>query len=328
MSGFRAFRLFEGGEKPVGQVVTMQPEELSPGDVLIRTAFSSINYKDALAAHGINRIIRRFPRIGGIDLVGHVAQSRDARFREGDAVIVHGFGVGVDHDGGHAQYARVPADWVLALPRGFTPRDAAICGVAGYTAALSIHLMELNGLSPGSGKVLVNGATGGVASIAIDMLAGRGYPVTALTGKDSERDYLTRLGASEVLSRAALQMGERPLEKPLWAGAVDSVGGEMLAWLTRTMQPDGLIAACGNAGGTDLRTTVLPFILRGVRLIGVNANSPMALRRVVWQRIAQDLKPRHLDAVASAIRLEELPAAFTRLLEGKARGRTIVDLSA
>lgn len=327
MSNFKAFRLFEGTDKPEGRVVTMREDELSPGDVLIRTAYSSINYKDALAAHGINRIIRRFPRIGGIDLVGAVAKSTDERFKEGDRVIVHGFGIGVDHDGGHAQYARVPADWVLPLPPGVTERDAASCGVAGYTAALAIHLMELNGLAPERGKVLVNGATGGVGSVAIDMLAGRGYSVSAVTGKETEREYLMRLGASEILPRASLEMGKKPLEKPLWTGAVDSVGGEMLGWLTRTMQPDGVIASIGNAGGVDLQTTVLPFILRGVRLLGINANSAMPLRRIVWQRIAHDLRPRHLDAIAHVIRLEELPGAFARLLEGKARGRTIVDLS-
>ena len=327
MSSFKAFRLFEQKDKPEGRLVMMREDELSAGDVLIRTAFSSINYKDALAAHGINRIIRRFPRIGGIDLAGAVAKSADARFKEGDRVVVHGFGIGVEHDGGHAQYARVPADWVLPLPTGITERDAASCGVAGYTAALSIHLMELNGLAPGNGKVLVNGATGGVASVAIDMLAGRGYSVTAVTGKEAERDYLMRLGASEVLPRGSLEMGKKPLEKPLWAGAMDSVGGEMLAWLTRSMQPGGVIASFGNAGGVEFQTTVLPFILRGIRLLGINANSPMPLRRVVWQRIAQDLRPRHLDTIARAIRLEELPAAFTRLLEGKSTGRTIIDLS-
>jgi putative YhdH/YhfP family quinone oxidoreductase len=327
VSSFRAFRLFEGKDKPEGRVVTMRVDELSPGEVVIRTAYSSINYKDALAAHGINRIIRTFPRIGGIDLVGSVVQSADARFKEGDRVIVHGFGIGVDHDGGHAECARVQGDWVMPLPPGFTEREAASCGVAGYTAALSIHLMELNGLAPENGKVLVNGATGGVASVAIDMLAARGYSVTAVTGKESERDFLMRLGASEVLPRASLEMGKKPLEKALWAGALDSVGGEMLAWLTRTMQPDGVIASFGNAGGMELHTTVLPFILRGIRLLGINANSPMPLRRIVWDRISGDLRPRHLETIAHAIRLEELPAAFARLLEGRSKGRTIVDMT-
>lgn len=326
MTRFKAFRLFAGKERPEGRIVDMAQDELSPGDVLVRVRWSSVNYKDALAAHGINRIIRDFPRIGGIDLVGTVEKSSDPRVREGDEVIVHGFGVGVDHDGGHAEFARVPADWVLPLPKGLAGREAAICGVAGYTAALAIHLMELNGLAPDKGRVLVNGATGGVASVAIDMLAGRGYAVTAITGKESERDYLAALGAKEILARGALEMGRKPLEKALWAGAVDSVGGEMLAWLTRTMQPDGVIAAFGNAGGMELSTTVLPFILRGVRLIGVNANSPMALRKIVWGRIATDLRPRHLEAIADPIRLDALPAAFEKLLEGRSRGRVLVQM--
>lgn len=326
MSSFRAYRLFEGKEKPEGRIVTMKVDELPAGDVLIRTAYSGVNYKDALAAHGINRIIRTFPRIGGIELVGRVEESRDGRFRKGDAVIVHGFGIGVDHDGGFAEYARVPADWVMPLPAGLSERDAAVCGVAGYTAALSIHLMELNGLTPEAGKVLVNGATGGVGSIAIDMLARRGYRVTAVTGKEAERDFLVRLGAAEVLPRGSLEMGRRPLEQGLWAGAVDSVGGEMLAWLTRTMQQDGVIASFGNAGGMDLHTTVLPFILRGVRLLGIRANSPMELRRVVWGRIAGDLRPRHLDEIGRTIGLEDLPETFTRLLESRSRGRAVVAL--
>lgn len=326
VSAFKAFRLFQGKERPEGRVVTMEVDALSKGDVLIRSAYSSVNYKDALAANGINAIIREFPRIGGIDLVGNVAKSSDPRFKEGDAVIVHGFGIGVEHDGGHAQYARVPGDWVLPLPSGLSQREAATIGVAGYTAALSIHLMELNGLTPGAGKVLVNGATGGVGSVAIDMLAARGYSVTAVTGKDAERDYLMGLGASEVLLRNSLEMGKRPLEKAMWAGAMDALGGEMLAWLTRTMQPDGVIAAYGNAGGMELSTTVVPFILRGIRLIGLRANSPMPLRRTVWDRIAGDLRPRHLERIAHEIRLEELPDTFSRLLKGEAKGRAVVRL--
>jgi acrylyl-CoA reductase (NADPH) len=316
----KAFRFFEGAP---GRVVDMAQDELSEGNVLIRVHWSSVNYKDALAAHGMNKIIRQYPRIGGIDLTGMVEKSSDPRFKPGDPVVVHGFGVGVEHDGGYAEYARMPADWVLKLPQSLSAREAATIGVAGYTSALSIHLMELNGLTPKSGKVLVNGATGGAASIAIDMLAGLGYSVTALTSKDSERDYLTKLGATEILSRDAVK-GNKPLEKALWAGAVDSVGGEQLAWLTRTMQPEGVIASFGNAGGMELNTTVLPFILRGVRLIGVNANSPMPLRTKVWNRIATDLKPRHFDAIATQVSLAQLPGVFQKLLDGKARGRTIV----
>jgi len=327
MTEFRAYRLFQGsGETPEGRFVTMRTDELPAGEVLVCSEYASVNFKDALAAHGINKIIRQYPRIGGIDFSGTVAQSADARFREGDRVIVHGFGVGVDHDGGFAQYARVPADWVLPLPEGFGTREATTVGVAGYTAALCIHLMELNGLTPEAGAVLVDGATGGVGSLAIDMLSGRGYRVTAVTGKATERDYLRQLGASEVLLRSELEMGKRPLEKALWAGAIDSAGGEMLSWLTRTMQPYGVIAAVGNAAGMELNTNVLPFILRGVRLLGILANSPMPLRRVIWGKIAGELRPRHVEAIAHEIGLEGLPDTFSRLLRGGARGRTVVKL--
>lgn len=327
MTEFRAYRLFQGsGDAPQGRFVTMRTDELPAGEVLVRSEYAGVNFKDALAAHGINKIIRQYPRIGGIEFSGVVAQSADARLRVGARVIVHGFGAGVDHDGGFAQYARVPADWVLPLPEGIGPREASTIGVAGYTAALCIHLMELNGLTPEAGPVLVDGATGGVGSLAIDMLSGRGYRVTAVTGKEAERDYLLRLGAGEVLLRDGLEMGKRPLEKALWAGAIDSAGGEMLAWLTRTMQPNGVIAAVGNAAGMELNTSVLPFILRGIRLLGIVANSPMPLRRTIWGKLAGELRPRHLEAIADEIRLDGLPAAFARLLRGGARGRTIVKL--
>jgi acrylyl-CoA reductase (NADPH) len=326
MTHFQAYRLFEDQGKVSGRMVEMGVDELSAGEVTLRVAYSSINYKDALAATGQGKIIRAYPRIGGIDLSGTVAASRDARFREGDEVVVHGFGIGVDTDGGHAQYARVSGDWILPLPAGLTLLDAATIGAAGYTAALSIHLMELNDLRPESGKVLVSGATGGVGSIAIDMLALRGYRATAITGKSDGHDYLKRLGAAEVLPRNSLEMGARPLEKSLWAGAIDSVGGDFLAWLTRSMQPYGTIACFGNVGGAELHTTVIPFILRGVRLLGINANSPMPLRRAVWQRIATDLRPRHLADIAHIIALDELPAACAKQLKAETRGRTVIQL--
>ena len=222
----------------------------------------------------------------------------------------------------------MPADWVVPIPAGLSPHDAMAIGTAGFTAALSVVDMELNGLRPGQGPVIVTGATGGVGSVAVQLAAARGYQVTALTGKDNEHDFLRSLGATEVLSRNGLQMGTRPLEKALWAGAVDAVGGETLAWLTRTMMQNGCIASSGLTGGTELRTTVLPFILRGVKLLGIDsAMCPLAKRQEVWRRLATDLKPGGLRTIATEIGLDDLPAAFATLLEGKARGRFVVRMS-
>jgi acrylyl-CoA reductase (NADPH) len=327
MEKFPAFRIFSEGERVRGRVTEMTLEELSPGAVVFRNAFASVNYKDALAATGAGKIIRSFPRVGGIDAAGTVQSSLDPRFKAGEEVICTSYEFGVSHDGGYAQYCRVPADWVVPLPKGLTLYEAAALGVAGYTAGLAMELLELNGMAPHGGKVLVNGATGGVATLAIDTLAKLGYHVVAVTGKDAEHDLLKKLGAQEVLSRRELEMGTRPLEKGLWAAAFDSVGGEQLAWLTRTMQAGGLIASFGNAGGIELKTTVLPFILRGVRLIGVNSgDTPMPLRCKVWGRLASDLKPRHLDRIAHVITLEGLPGYFDRMLKGEIRGRAVVKL--
>lgn len=327
MDNFSALRIFSEGSKVSGRVTTMALGELSTGEVVIRNAFSSVNYKDALAATGAGRIIRTYPRVGGIDAAGTVEASSDPRFHPGDEVICTSYEFGVGHDGGYSQVCRVPADWVVPLPKGLTLREAAALGVAGYTAGLAVELLELNGMAPVRGKVLVNGATGGVATLAIDMLAKLGYHVVAVTGKDEEHDFLKALGAAEVLSRQKLEMGSRPLEKGMWAAAFDSVGGEQLAWLTRTMQPDGLIASFGNAGGIELKTTVLPFILRGVRLIGVNSGeTPMPLRRKIWGRLATDLKPRHLAEIAHDLTLPELPAYFDRMLKGEIKGRAVVKL--
>ena len=327
MDTFSALRIFSEGGKIAGRVTEMSLEELSPGEVVFRNAYSSVNYKDALAATGAGRIIRAFPRVGGIDAAGVVESSFDPRFHAREEVICTSYELGVSHDGGFAQYCRVPADWVVPLPAGLALREAAALGVAGYTAGLAVELLELNGMAPKNGKVLVNGATGGVATLAIDMLAKLGYHVVAVTGKDAEHDFLKQLGAQEVLSRHTLEMGSRPLEKAMWAAAFDSVGGESLAWLTRTMQPEGLIASFGNAGGIELKTTVLPFILRGVRLIGVNSGeTPMPLRRKIWGRLATDLKPRHLAEIAHDITLGELPAYFEKMLKGQIRGRAVVKL--
>jgi acrylyl-CoA reductase (NADPH) len=328
LESFRAFRVFDDGGQVQGRVVSATLDEISPGDVVIKAAYSSVNYKDALAATGTGKIIRRFPLIAGIDVAGTVLSSSDARYREGQPVLVTGYDLGVAHDGGFSHIVRVPGDWVVPVPDGLTPFDVMAIGTAGFTAALSIVEMEHNGLTPDQGPVIVTGATGGVGSLAIQLLAARGYNVTALTGKDSEHDFLRSLGATDVLSRHGLQMGTRPLEKPLWAGAVDAVGGDILAWLTRTTMYNGSIANSGLTGGTDLRTTVLPFILRGVKLLGIDSvMCPAPKRRDVWQRLASDIKPRALQAVAKEIALEDLPDAFATLLRGDARGRFVVRVS-
>jgi NADPH2:quinone reductase len=327
MEKFKAYRIFEEGGKTGGRFVELALDELDAGEVTIKNEYASVNYKDALAATGAGRVIRRFPCVGGIDAAGTVTASSDPRFKPGDSVAAHGLGLGVSHDGGYSQYVRSPGDWVVKLPEGISIVDAATLGVAGFTAAQSIHVLESFGLKPANGKVLVNGATGGCGSIAIDMLSKVGYQVVALTGKDSEHDYLKALGASEVLSRNKLEMGKRPLEKTQWAAAFDSVGGEQLAWLTRTMQEGGLIASFGNAGGIELHTTVLPFILRGVCLIGINSDCPRPLREAVWKRIASDLRPRHLEKIRKLSKFDDLPALFQQALKAKARGRSVVRIA-
>lgn len=328
MDTCKAFRIFNENNAVEGRIIDVPVAELGAGEVLFKTAYSSVNYKDALAATGAGKIIRNFPLTGGIDAAGVVVSSSDGRFRAGDEIICTSYDMGVAHDGGYAGYCRVPADWVVPLPQGLTLFEAMALGTAGYTAGLAITLLEHNDMKPAQGKVLVNGATGGVASLCIDMLAHLGYQVTALTGKDSELEFLKKIGAAEVLSRNSLEMGNRPLEKTLWAAAFDSVGGEQLAWLTRTMQPYGVIASFGNAGGIELKTTVLPFILRGVRLIGVDSGfTPMALRRQVWARLATDLKPRHLQDIAFTIGMKELPGYFGKMLKGETRGRAVVRIS-
>jgi NADPH2:quinone reductase len=324
---FRALRIFDENGSIQSRVVDMSLSDLSAGDVVIKAAYSSVNYKDALAATGAGKIIRRFPIVGGIDVSGTVASTSDRRFAEGDQVLVTGYDLGVTNDGGYAEYVRVPADWVVRMPAGLNLFDVMAIGTAGFTAALSIVELERNGLQPSNGPVVVTGATGGVGSLAVQCLAARGYTVTALTGKDDQHELLKSLGASDVLSRNTLQMGTRPLEKMLWAGAVDAVGGDTLAWLTRTMAYNGAIASSGLTGGTDVRTTVLPFILRGVKLLGIDSvMCPAATREQVWRRLAGDLKPAHLAATVTEITLDGLPDAFSTLLKGAARGRFVVKL--
>lgn len=323
----KAYRVFESAKFGLGRADTMSRDELDAGDVVVRIAYASVNYKDALTARGKAKIAMKFPLVAGIDLAGVVEESADSRYKAGDEVIVHSFGLGAEHDGGYAEYGRFPADWIIPLPKGLTLFEASALGVAGHTAALAIDLMELNGLAPANGKVLVNGATGGVASIAIDILAQRGYQVVAMSGKSDQADYLKSLGAREIIGRNDIKDTGRPLEGPLWAGAVDSVGGAQMSWLTRSMQKNGVIASFGNAGGAEFAGNVLPFILRGVRLLGVNVNNPHATMSRLWGRLATDLKPRHLDRIARRIRFEELDRAFDDLLAARVTGRMVVDFS-
>jgi NADPH2:quinone reductase len=328
VSEFDAYRIFEDDGNVEGRLVKATLDELSAGDVVIRSAYSSVNYKDALAATGTGKIVRNFPLIGGIDVAGSVVSSTDPGFSEGDEVLVTGYDLGVAHDGGYAEYARVPAEWVVPIPEGLTALDAMAIGTAGFTAALSIVHMEHNGQSADDGPILVTGATGGVGSVAVELLSKLGYEVTALTGKDDEHDHLRSLGATEVLSRHELEMGTRPLEKATWAGAVDAVGGDILAWLTRTTKYGGSIACSGLTAGIKVNTTVLPFILRRVSLLGIDSvMCPMGQRREVWRRLATDMKPTQLTALTKPITLAELAGAFSTILAGEARGRTVVRIA-
>jgi acrylyl-CoA reductase (NADPH) len=328
MEKFRAFRIVNDNGRVQGSVGDATLDQLSAGDVVIRAEFSSVNYKDALAATGSGKILRRFPLIGGIDVAGVVESSSDPSFVPGARVLVTGYDLGVASDGGYAEYVRVPAAWVVPIPDGLTTLEAMTLGTAGFTAALAVVRLERNGLRPDQGPVVVSGATGGVGSVAVACLSRRGYQVTALTGKDDEAAYLRRLGAADVLSRGTLEMGTHPLEKATWAGAVDVVGGEVLAWLTRTTKYWGAVASTGLTGGIELRMTVMPFILRGVSILGIDSvMCPMDVRREVWRRLATDLKPDHLDIIGREIDLEGLPGAFSTLLKGEARGRFVVRLA-
>lgn len=327
MSTFNAFRVFDEGEVFRGRVVEATLDELTAGDVVIRAAYSSVNFKDALAATQKGRILKRVPLIPGIDVSGTVESSADPRFHGGEEVLVTGYDLGVANDGGYAQYVRVPADWVVPIPAGLSTFDVMALGTAGFTAAMSVVELERNGVAPGSGPVIVTGATGGVGSIAIQCLAALGYEVTALTGKDSEHDYLRAIGARRVLPRSAVQPSTKPIEKGTWAGAVDPVGGDTLAWLLRSMAHRGAIAVSGLTGGVDVHTTVIPFILRGVKLLGIDSvMCPMDERLATWRRLAGDMKPANLHASAREIGLADLPDAFATLLKGGARGRFVVRL--
>jgi acrylyl-CoA reductase (NADPH) len=311
---------------PRGRWTDFDESRLDPGELTLRVLYSSVNYKDALAATGKGRIIRRLPCIGGIDMVGQVIDSQDAKYKPGDTVIATSFDIGVAHHGGFAERARVPAAWALPLPEGLTPYEAMALGTAGFTAGLGIVRMEENGLAPQKGPVVVSGATGGVGSLAIDMLANLGYEVVALTRKGSEEPYLRELGAARILDLSTIDLAKtRPMEASQWAGAVDNVGGAVLHWMLATMKQAGTVASIGNAGSVELHSSVFPFILRGVSLLGVDSGyMGFPTRAQVWQRLATDLKPRHLERACRTVDFADLEPTFQELIDGKARGRTVV----
>ncbi len=329
MSDFKVFRVYQDGEKVQGKLEHCSRDNLSDGEVLFKVAYSSVNYKDALAATGTGKIIRRFPLIAGIDAAGYVVASENKDFKEGDAVLVTGYEFGTNHDGGYAEYARVPAEWVVPLPDGMSPEQAMSIGTAGFTVALCVHRLEENFQKPEQGPFMITGASGGVGNYAIDILSSLGYEVIAVSGKQSEKDKLLALGASHVLDRNEIDLSGPALEKGQWGGAIDTVGGDILSWLLRTTKPWGNIAAVGMAGGGHLNTTVMPFILRGVSLLGITSSAcPTKLRHKLWHRLATDLMPTHLDDIVTRVAgLDDLPEIFDTLLAGTSTGRTIIKIA-
>jgi putative YhdH/YhfP family quinone oxidoreductase len=323
---FKAYRTFEDNGVVSSHFVNTSVDELDHGDVVIRTKYSTINYKDALSHNGTGKIMRKFPTIAGIDMAGTVEASADARFKKGDKVIVHGYDMGVAHDGGYSEYVRVPADWIVRRPESMTAFDAMTLGTAGYTAALAIHLMQHNGLAPENGPVAVTGATGGVGSVAIEILSKLGYHVVAITGKGEEADYLRNIGAKEVVLRQSLDLTKiRPLDRATFAGAIDNLGGDILSWLLSVQKTHGMVAAVGLAANHKLVTTVMPFILRGVHLLGINsAETPMPLRQTIWNKLAVEWRPDRVHDQVRTIDFDELPTHFDPYLKGLVRGRTVV----
>jgi NADPH2:quinone reductase len=327
MSPFRALRVHQDGKAAVAKLESINLADLSAGEVVVRVQWSGINYKDALAVTGKGRIMRKFPCVAGIDLAGTVESSEAAAYKKGDSVLVTGCNIGELLDGGYAQFARVPAEAVIALPKGMDAKDAMAIGTAGFTAAFALRRMLENHQAPAMGPIAVTGPTGGVGSIAIDLFKRAGFTVHAITGKaDTSADYLKALGADEVVSRQSLDMGSKPMEKATWGGAVDNLGGPTLTWLTRTVKPWGNIASIGLAQSHELTTTVMPFILRGVSLLGIHSvECPRAWREDIWRKLSGEWKPRHLARIATrTVSLDELPAACADLIAGTVTGRILV----
>lgn len=310
------------------ELVPRDAADLPPGELLIRVSYSSLNYKDALAASGRRGVARAYPLVPGIDAVGTVVESSTVARAPGDTVIVCGNELGIGVPGGFGQYIRVPADWALALPSGLSERDSMIYGTAGFTAAFSLLTLERSGLAPGRGDVLVTGASGGVGSCAVSILARRGYSVVAATGKTEEKDWLLSLGAQSVVSREDVDDdASKGLLKERWAGVIDTVGGSVLAAAIKSTSYGGAVAACGNARSAELPITVFPFILRGVRLLGIeSARAPQGLRTELWDKLAGDWRPHGLDAIAKECTLEELSAKIDEMLQGRIRGRVVVNV--
>jgi acrylyl-CoA reductase (NADPH) len=325
---FPAFRIYSDKQGHRAGLEQLALTDLSPGEVVIEAHYSSVNYKDALAGTGRGRILRTSPLVGGVDVAGVVHSSEVSGLKPGDAVVVTGCGLSETRDGGYSGLVRVPAEAVVPLPEGLTPFDAMALGTAGFTAALAVQRLQDNHLVPELGPVLVTGATGGVGGFALAMLKKQGCETVALTGKPGLHDWLKQIGADELLDRRSLELGERPLEKAAWGGAVDTLGGEYLAWLTRTVRPWGSIASIGLAAGHELHTTVMPFILRGVSLVGINSvDCPRPLRLAIWQRLAGDLRITDFAPfVSGVIGMQDLPSTFERMLAGETHGRYVVEL--
>ena len=326
-TAFKSFRIHNDAAGYRSGVEQVPLAALAPGEIVVRVAHSSVNFKDALAGTGQGRILRRFPLVGGIDVAGHVAASTDRKFREGDAVLVTGCGLSETRDGGYSEYARIEAEWAIPLPAGLTLRESMILGTAGFTAALALLRMQENRQSPGLGPLAVTGATGGVGSLAVDIFGSAGYQVHAISGKPEHADYLKAIGASEVLPRDALAT-TRPMESARFGGGLDNVGGTMLASLLAQTAPYGNVASAGLAASSDLPATVMPFIIRGVSLLGVaSAGTARDIRDEVWRHLAGDWKPRHLDRICTReVSLQQLPDVFAAMLAGGSRGRTLVTL--
>lgn len=323
---FQAFRIRNEADGYRAGIQTMHTDELSSGDVLLKVAYSSVNYKDALAGTGKGRILRQYPLNGGIDVSGIVVASKDPAFKEGDAVLCTGSGLSETRDGGYGEYIRLPSQWAIHLPKGLNLRESMILGTAGFTAALSLLRMLDNRQSPALGPIAISGASGGVGMLAIDIFTRAGYEVHAISGKSSHFDFLHSLGAAQCLDRHAFAFSGKPMDSACFGGALDNVGGAMLAGLLPLIVPYGNVALCGNAGGIEFKSTVMPFIIRGVSLLGIaSAGTARDLRDRVWQHLADDWKPRHLDQIATReIALEQLSEVFEHMLTGNSFGRTIV----